>query len=79
MPLVSYRNACFVNNEVSGITIPQETVDRYEGKNREQAERLAILLSVQTAKTDFRCRGRLLSHYTVSARRFNWLHHRRRN
>ena len=50
MPLVSYRNACFVNNEVSGITIPQETVDRYEGKNREQAERLAILLSVQTAK-----------------------------
>ena len=50
MPLVSYRNACFVNSEIAGITIPQETVDRYEGKSREEAEQLAILLSVQTAK-----------------------------
>ncbi|MCI8501226.1 MAG: bifunctional homocysteine S-methyltransferase/methylenetetrahydrofolate reductase [Oscillospiraceae bacterium] len=50
MPLVSYRNACFVNNEISGINIPAETVSRYENCSREEAEALAVELSVRTAR-----------------------------
>ena len=49
MPLVSYRNACFVNNEISGINIPLEIVERYDGCSREKAAALAVELSVRTA------------------------------
>lgn len=50
MPLVSHRNASFVNNEISGITIPEETIARYEGKNRAESEQIAVELSAQTAR-----------------------------
>lgn len=50
MPLISHRNACFVNNEISGINIPAQIVSRYEGLSRDEAEMLAVELSVQTAR-----------------------------
>ncbi len=50
LPLVSYRNACFVNSEISGINIPAETVAKYEGLSREEAGVLAVELSVRTAR-----------------------------
>ena len=50
MPLVSHRNACFVNNEISGINIPAEIVAKYEGLSREEAGALAVELSVRTAR-----------------------------
>ena len=50
MPLVSYRNAYFVNNEISGIHIPQETIDLYETASKEEAAELAVRLSVETAR-----------------------------
>jgi homocysteine S-methyltransferase len=50
MPLVSYRNACFMNNEVSGITIGEDILSAFEHKEKDKAERLGIRLAVDTAK-----------------------------
>jgi homocysteine S-methyltransferase len=39
MPLVSYRNACFIKNEITGIQVPDEIVARYSpDMTREEAE-----------------------------------------
>lgn len=39
MPLVSYRNACFIKNEFTGIHVPEEIVDRYRpDMSKEEAE-----------------------------------------
>lgn len=39
MPLVSYRNACFIKNEISGIFVPDEIVNRYRpDMTKEEAE-----------------------------------------
>jgi methionine synthase I (cobalamin-dependent)/5,10-methylenetetrahydrofolate reductase len=45
-PVVSYRNACFLNNEIAGIRVSDEIAAQYEGKNREEAEELAVSISV---------------------------------
>ena len=49
-PIVSHRNALFLNNEVAGIRIPDETVALYEDKSREEAEALAVELSARFAR-----------------------------
>ncbi len=49
-PLVSQRNAMFMNSEVSGVEVSQEIIDRYEGLGREAAEELAVEISVESAK-----------------------------
>ena len=49
-PIVSHRNAVFLNNEVSGVRVPEEIVSLYEGKSREEAEDLAVELSVRFAR-----------------------------
>lgn len=46
MPIVSHRNACFMNNEISGITVSEEIVAQYEGLEREEASRLAVEISL---------------------------------
>jgi homocysteine S-methyltransferase len=39
MPLVSYRNACFIKNEFTGIHVPEEIVNRYSpDMSKEEAE-----------------------------------------
>ena len=39
MPLVSYRNANFIKNEISGIHVPDWVIERYsETMTREEAE-----------------------------------------
>lgn len=50
IPIVSHRNACFMNNEISGINVSQDIIDRYEGKDREEASKLAIEISTEIAK-----------------------------
>lgn len=50
IPIVSHRNACFMNSEISGITVPQDIIDRYEGVSKEEANQLAVSISVETAK-----------------------------
>lgn len=49
-PVVSYKNACFLNNEVSGVHVCDEIVSLYKGKDREQAEELAAAVSVAIAR-----------------------------
>lgn len=51
MPLTSYKNANFIKNEVAGIHIPQEIVDRYhEGMSREEAEQTGADIAKQIIK-----------------------------
>ncbi len=45
MPVVSYRNACFMNNEVAGISVDEAIVQQYKDKTPEQARALAVELS----------------------------------
>jgi homocysteine S-methyltransferase len=49
-PIISQRNALFMNSEVSGIEVSQEVIDRYAGLDREEAEDLAVELSVSFAR-----------------------------
>lgn len=49
LPIVSYRNACFLNNEVPGIKIPEAVIAEYEGKNREESEAVAFKLCLDIA------------------------------
>lgn len=51
MPLVSYKNALFMANEMPGIRIPRETVERYAPEmTREEAEVVGIDLAVELAQ-----------------------------
>lgn len=54
-PVVSHKNACFLNNEIAGITIAPEIMSLYEGKSREEAEELAVTISLRTAKAMEAC------------------------
>jgi len=49
-PIVSYKNACFLKNEISGMDVSDEIAALYEGKDREQAEELAVDISVRIAR-----------------------------
>lgn len=56
MPLVSYKNAQFLNNEVAGIRIPDRIVRRFDPRmSREEAENLGVEIAVEIA-------GRLRNH-----------------
>ena len=48
-PVVSHRNACFLNNEVAGVRVADEIVALYEGMGREEAEDLAVTVSAAIA------------------------------
>lgn len=50
MPLVSYRNANFMKNEVFGIHVPEEIVSRYgKDMSREEGERTGIAVALEIA------------------------------
>ena len=48
-PVVSHKNACFLNNEIAGMRIGPELAALYQGKDREEAEELAVRISVRIA------------------------------
>jgi homocysteine S-methyltransferase len=48
LPVVSYKNAVFLNNEVSGIKIPQGTVDALKDKSRRRD--VSLRLGADTVK-----------------------------
>ncbi len=50
IPVVSYRNAVYMNNEVSGITVDEAVTARYEGLDRAAGEELATEISVAVAR-----------------------------
>ena len=49
-PVVSYRNAVFMNNEIAGINVCEEICQLYKGLERAEAEELALLISSSIAK-----------------------------
>ena len=49
-PVVSHRNACFLNNEIAGMRVCDEIIALYEGKEREEAEALAVTISAEIVK-----------------------------
>ena len=55
MPIVSHRNACYMNSEIAGISVSDEITKQYEGLDKEQASRLAVSLTTEIAQsmTDF--------------------------
>ena len=50
IPVVSSRNARFMNSEISGITVDQRIIDIYEGKTRDECTELAVDISTDIAK-----------------------------
>lgn len=50
IPVVSHRNACFMNSEIPGISVCEEIVQLYEGKDREESAQLAVKISTAIAK-----------------------------
>lgn len=50
IPIVSYRNAKFMQTEMAGIDIPDEIAEKYRDLDREKAEVLAVDISFQIAK-----------------------------
>ena len=49
IPIVSERNARFMDNEVAGINIPEELISHYQNLSRREAEDLAVKISLETA------------------------------
>lgn len=49
-PVVSYRNAVFMNNEIAGINVSDEICELYKGLEREEAEELAYSISLRIAR-----------------------------
>ncbi len=50
IPVVSYRNACFMQSEIAGITVAEEIIELYRDKSREESEELAVRISSEIAR-----------------------------
>ena len=50
MPVVSQRNAIFMENEVNGIHVDEAIIQKFEGLDRTAGEELGLEVSVQAAK-----------------------------
>lgn len=50
IPVVSYRNACFMEHEIAGINVDSRIIEMYQGKDREEGEELAIRIVTTIAK-----------------------------
>ncbi len=42
MPVVSHKNAVFMDSEISGINVEKAVIDRYEGVDKDTANKLAV-------------------------------------
>ena len=49
-PVVSYRNAVFMNNEIAGINVCDEICMMYKDLDRQEAEELACRISLEIAR-----------------------------
>ena len=50
-PVVSYRNACFLDENDAGIRVSPEIKEMYRDKDREEGERMAVELALRTAQS----------------------------
>ena len=48
-PIVSYRNACFMHNEITGVEVTSEIRHMYEGKTRDECKAIALNISTDIA------------------------------
>ena len=53
IPVVSHRNACFLNNEISGMRVCDEIIHLYEGKDVMQLKLWRSTVSTAIAKEIF--------------------------
>lgn len=49
IPIVSYKNACFMNNEISGIDVSEEIIEQYKDISKDEATKLAVKISTEIA------------------------------
>ncbi|SFG33941.1 homocysteine S-methyltransferase [Lachnospiraceae bacterium C7] len=49
IPIVSEKNARFMQSEISGIDVDDATIERYVGKSKEEATKLAVEISEEIA------------------------------
>ena len=63
MPVVSQRNAIFMENEVNGIHVAEDIIEAFAGLDREQGEALGLEISLKMAREAL-C-GRFLSDDAV--------------
>ena len=47
IPVMSYKNACFMDNEISGIDVDEKIIELYKGKSKEESEKLAVDISCE--------------------------------
>jgi len=50
IPIVSYKNACYMNSEISGIRVSEKIISLYKNLNKEEAEDLAVTISQKISK-----------------------------
>ncbi|EKQ57071.1 MULTISPECIES: bifunctional homocysteine S-methyltransferase/methylenetetrahydrofolate reductase [unclassified Clostridium] len=51
LPVVSYRNAIFLNNELPGVTIPEKYVNMFtENMNKEEAQEVGVKIAAEIGK-----------------------------
>lgn len=50
IPIVSHRNAQFMNSEVAGISVDERIIAMYQGADREAGEALAVRISAAVAR-----------------------------
>ena len=50
MPVVSQRNAIFMENEINGIHVEDWIIEKFAGLDRAQGEELGLAISLETAK-----------------------------
>ncbi len=50
IPVVSEKNARFMDNEINGIRVDKKVIEMYVGKNRQESEELAVEISAEIAK-----------------------------
>ena len=50
MPVVSQRNAIFMENEVNGIHVAEDIIEAFAGLDREQGEALGLEISIKMAR-----------------------------
>ena len=50
LPVVSYKNAAFLNNELSGVNIPKKFIDRFKmDMSKEEAEQVGVDMAIEIA------------------------------
>lgn len=50
MPVVSYNNARFINNEVAGISVPDSLIERYRVAQKEDYPQIAVEFALEKAR-----------------------------